>query len=277
MSRQTFAKICTQYDDLLKRNVRNVKSLINASTAFMIGTVLEILAGYELSLLNPSVGALRAKFLSKIPPPFDDILEDMATLFGGMVQWPTDSERRIIGASFANMTGIDNIIGCVGWTAIRMEPAETPLRTEILNMHFIADHDMRFRWVFSKCSDSLDHFGGAARNSLAEQFKNGLMKGFLIGDDSYSNMKLHFLLTPSRLLSQNNAAPARVKELSRAHQLVRTAIQRLRKQFAILDSTLKIHTTLVSHVVVLCAALYNLTKAEGEPPFDDRRDREEDR
>ncbi|KHJ81605.1 hypothetical protein OESDEN_18707 [Oesophagostomum dentatum] len=53
--------------------------------------------------------------------------------------------------------------------------------------------------------------------------------------------------------------------LRKAHLLVEDAITELKSQFPLLCA--KIKSTRIARIVVSCAALYNLTRSEGEPPF----------
>ncbi|KAK5972197.1 hypothetical protein GCK32_006046 [Trichostrongylus colubriformis] len=249
MSRKTFARICSKFDEY--------------KSAIEIGAMLEILAGYDYSVLDPSLKNSRSELWPTFPPPFDDVLKDLGRLSKRMIYWPNDTQRQHISTRFREMTGFDNIVGCIDGTTVWVEPVEDPLKRKSLSMQFIADHNGRFRWVLPKLGDNIDHNTIFRCSSLFERFCNGTKKGILVGDDSY--MHTSFLVTPSHLLSRRDTDNNVVKAVVEAHLLVDTAIRHLKKQFPILDGTLKMHSALVGYVVVLCTALYNATKHLGTP------------
>ncbi|ETN77420.1 hypothetical protein NECAME_11048 [Necator americanus] len=96
------------------------------------------------------------------------------------------------------------------------------------------------------------------RSLLYEQLKEGVKEGHLIGDDAYE--KETFLVTPS-----TEKDKYRANALREAHKIVEEAIASWKWQFPILTSD--ITSPKVARIIVGSAALYNLTRLEGEPEF----------
>ncbi|PIO67350.1 hypothetical protein TELCIR_10906 [Teladorsagia circumcincta] len=67
------------------------------------------------------------------------------------------------------------------------------------------------------------------------------------------------------MIRQKDLDMQQLRALGKARETVVTAIQQLRKQFPILDGIIKLPMAKVAKVVVLCTALYNLTRTQGEP------------
>ncbi|KAK6028214.1 hypothetical protein OSTOST_05740 [Ostertagia ostertagi] len=237
MTRNTFTALCTQLDGW--QNVRETQGDIErsrtSSMAVKIGVVLDILAGN-----NPSVLETATAKSKPVPSAFDEVLDILMGWSEMMICWPDEAERRIVSANFFEMTGLVDVVGCIDGTKIWMAPTDAPADRngpQSLNVGFVADDKMRFRWISAKFAGNIDDNTVFKRSILFEQFCDGTKKGTLIGDDSYQHH--FFLLTPSHMIRQNSDMQ-QVRALGKAHETVVRAIQQLRNQFPILDGIIKL-------------------------------------
>ncbi|KIH65167.1 hypothetical protein ANCDUO_04513 [Ancylostoma duodenale] len=134
-----------------------------------------------------------------------------------------------------------------------------------LNVGLVADDRKRFRWVFAKFHADVDDDSVFKRSLLCKQLNEGVKTGRLIGDDAYKSEQ--FLLTPSEEKGGTGEDNAQADVLRKTHRLVQEAIADWKRQFPILKADIRSSRT--ARIIVSCAALYNLTRNEGEPPFCD--------
>uniref|UniRef100_A0A7I4XTJ9 DDE Tnp4 domain-containing protein n=1 Tax=Haemonchus contortus TaxID=6289 RepID=A0A7I4XTJ9_HAECO len=252
MSRNTFKKLCDALEPyLLNRLQHGTKS----STAIRVGTALEILAGK--SSLEEAADLADVT----VPDIFSDVLEALLDWSGKMIQWPGEVELKRISKRFLEMTDIDGIVGCLDGTIVELlstTDASDSNSCHALNVSVVTDDQNRIRWVFAKYRADVDDNSVFKRSLLCEQLKEGIKKGILIGDDEY--VEEPFLLTPS-----GQSDPVRADKLRKTQRRVQETIQNWKRQFPILSSNMK--TSKVARIIVGTAALYNLTRMEGEPIF----------
>ncbi|VDM57122.1 unnamed protein product [Angiostrongylus costaricensis] len=253
-TRRTFTLLCETLDIWLDSMTNTFLSKrlrkVTCSTGIKIAMVLEMLAGKSL----PTAGdPILQKSASEI---FCGVMEAMAQWSITMIQWPNEVESKRISESFFKMTGLRDIVGCLDATIVKGK--------EPLNVGLVSDDKMRFRWVFAKYHADADDEMVFKQSSLCQQLRDGRRKGRLVGDDAF-NSEL-FLMTPS-------VGRDEIKEkdrflantLCKAHLTVQEAIANWKRQFPILSGNQKSSKT--SRIVVCCAALYNLARAENEPVF----------
>ncbi|XGW25180.1 hypothetical protein V3C99_006526 [Haemonchus contortus] len=246
ITRKTFTALCSVLEKILNSKGDQRTS---SPTAIKLGTTLEILAGNTL----PST-CFTAGDVTRI---FADVIPALAEWSTTMVQWPDDWEREKINENFFEMTGLKNIVGCIDGTLVK--------GTQSLNVGLVADDRKRFRWVFAKFHSKEDDDSVFKQSSLCQQLRDGRRKGILIGDDAYKRES--FLLTPNRgkdWMTEEDFAMANT--VRNAHLTVQEAITNWKRQFPILNGTIRFPR--VARVVVCCAALYNLSRSEGEPLFE---------
>ncbi|XGW25181.1 hypothetical protein V3C99_006527 [Haemonchus contortus] len=252
MSRSTFKKLCDALEPyLLNRLQHGTKS----STAIRVGTALEILAGK--SSLEEAADLADVT----VPDIFSDVLEALLDWSGKVIQWPGEVELKRISRRFLEMTDIDGIVGCLDGTIVELlstTDASDSSSCHALNVSVVTDDQNRIRWVFAKYRADVDDNSVFKRSLLCEQLKEGIKKGILIGDDEY--VEEPFLLTPS-----GQSDPVRADKLRQTQRRVQETIQNWKRQFPILSSNMK--TSKVARIIVGTAALYNLTRMEGEPIF----------
>ncbi|KAK6030432.1 hypothetical protein OSTOST_03432 [Ostertagia ostertagi] len=246
ITRKTFTMLCYTLEKILKRKGDKT---ISCSTTIKLATTLEVLAGNA-----PSSVGFTAAHVTRI---FNDVLAALAEWSTTMVQWPNERERKKISANFFELTGLHNIVGCIDGTIVR--------GIQGLNIGVVVDDKKRFRWVFAKYHSNEDDDSVFKQSSLCQQLRDGRRKGFLIGDDAYKSER--FLLTPSEgkdWMTEEDFALANT--LRSAHLLVQEAIKNWKRQFPILNGTIR--SQRIARIVICCAALYNLSRAEGEPLFE---------
>ncbi|RCN38112.1 transposase, IS4 family [Ancylostoma caninum] len=263
MSRSTFKILCDALDPFLEKNAHNKTK---SYTAIKVGTALEVLAGNAhamkgLQLMGSSVTEI-----------FGDVLDALLKWSGSVIQWPGQKERAEIAERFFKMTGLNDIVGCLDGTIIGAEhpPNEQHSSDESskgprsLNVALVADDKQQFRWVLAKYPGDVKDEEVFKRSLLCQQLKEGVKKGRLIGDEAYKREP--FLLTwnsGKRYLKQEHNAFNEI--LSEAHKSVQEAIANWKRQFPILTSD--IISPKVARIIVGSAAVYNLTRSQGEPPF----------
>ncbi|KAK6050338.1 hypothetical protein COOONC_12158 [Cooperia oncophora] len=158
------------------------------------------------------------------------------------------------------MTGLRGIV-CIDGTIIK--------GIQGINVGVVADDRKQFRWVFAKFRAHEDDESVFKQSLLCRQLRDGRRKGILIGDDAYK--KERFLLTPSKgkdVMSEKDFAMATTLRI--AHVIVQEAIANWKRQFPILKETIR--SARIARIVVCCAALYNLSRAENEPVFENKDD-----
>ncbi|VDN24916.1 unnamed protein product [Cylicostephanus goldi] len=128
-----------------------------------------------------------------------------------------------------------------------------------INVAVVVDHNKKFRWVVA--NSGIDDETAFKRSLLCAQFKNGEKMGFLIGDDAYKAES--FLLTPSGSCEEGDPKADAVRS---AHKIVEETIASWKLQFPILNSEIPLSSK-VARIILGTAALYNLTRAEGEALF----------
>ncbi|VDL84561.1 unnamed protein product [Nippostrongylus brasiliensis] len=131
---------------------------------------------------------------------------------------------------------------------------------------------MRFRWVYAKHYGHMDDNTVFKRSMLYEQFRIGAKKGCLIGSNNYQSD--FCVITPQSLCTDIERDAQQVEAITKAHSTVLTAIQHLKNQFPVLNRIIQLPTAKVAKVVVLCTALYNLAKGQGDPIFNDVDEKE---
>ncbi|CAJ0595659.1 unnamed protein product [Cylicocyclus nassatus] len=247
MSRRTFETLCASLDAHLKK--KGLNSTRN-SIAVKIGTALDVLAGNSNMLKG---GALVESCVTEM---FDQALDAIFSWSESVIYWPTDAERNRISDKFSETTGLPGIVGCLGDTTVLTQNSKD------LSVAVVVDDERRFRWVETIFEEDESI---CERSLLCEQLRNGAMTGFLIGDDAYKCES--FLYTPSGA-KKGNPEDA----LRRAHKVVQEVIADWKSQFPIL--TKGITSPKIAHIISGSAALYNLTRAEGDAPFtfDERAD-----
>ncbi|KIH56299.1 transposase, IS4 family, partial [Ancylostoma duodenale] len=263
MSRSTFKILCDALDPFLEKHAQNKTK---SYTAIKVGTALEVLAGNAhamkgLQLMGSSVTEI-----------FGDVLDALLKWSGSVIQWPGQKERAEIGERFFKMTGLNDIVGCLDGTIIGAEHPQNEQHSSdesskgprSLNVALIADDKQQFRWVLAKYPGDVKDELVFKRSLLCEQLKEGVKKGRLIGDEAYKREP--FLLTwntGKRYLKGEHNAFNEI--LSEAHKSVQEAIANWKRQFPILTSD--IISPKVARIIVGSAAVYNLTRFQGEPPF----------
>lgn len=260
MSPSTFASLCIQLTHCQQRGARGrrdpvrLRRLMAVTTEVKIAAALEILAGRS----QPSA-----------VPWFDDIMEAMVDWSETMISWPSEVEGHFINKSFFKKTSVDNIVGCIAGSRVwASDSSDSQERNDeqSLNVGFVCDHRMRFRWVFAKYSGDVDDNTVFRNSVLYDQFCDGTAKGRLIAGDSYHSE--FFLLRPSSVGNQN-AVEEQTIRISEAYETVLTAVRLLKNQFPILTGTSALPVAKLAKVVIVCAALFNLTRMQGEATFDD--------
>ncbi|KAK6726283.1 hypothetical protein RB195_004543 [Necator americanus] len=249
MTRRTFGSLCKALDPLLKTKSQRTGT---CSTGIKVGMALEILAGNNFTFTGGSVMQTSASQI------LADVLETLLEWSATMIQWPDERDCKRIGDSFFEMTGLTDIVGCIDGTIIN--------GFQNLNVGLVADDQKRFRWVFAKFHSDTDDDSVFKRSLLCKQLREGLKKGRLIGDDAYKSEL--FLLAPNQEndeIEMEDGVLASI--LRKAHSLVEEAIGDWKRQFPILKADIR--SSRIARIIVSCAALYNLTRLEGEPPFPD--------
>ncbi|KAK6726284.1 hypothetical protein RB195_004544 [Necator americanus] len=251
MSRSTFKKLCDALDPLLEKRCHNTT---RSSTTIKVGTALEVLAGNGnalkgLSLMGTSVTEI-----------FGNVLDALLEWSGTVIQWPGEEERERIRENFFESTSMPGIVGCLDGTIIGTQSSSdtSSKGSRALNVAVVVDDNKLFRWVLAKYRAEVADDLVFKRSLLYEQLKEGVKEGRLIGDDAYE--KETFLVTPS-----TEKDKYRANALREAHKIVEEAIASWKWQFPILTSD--ITSPKVARIIVGSAALYNLTRLEGEPEF----------
>ncbi|KAK5964302.1 DDE Tnp4 domain-containing protein [Trichostrongylus colubriformis] len=245
ITRPTFAKLCCSLNELVnKKGEQAIRCPIDVK----IATTLEVLAGITRS----SVGFKAAE----VALIFTEVLAALAEWSATMVQWPDERERKRISQNFFELTGLKNVVGCIDGTIIR--------GTQGLNVGVVADDRKRFRWVFAKFHSNEDDDSVFKQSLLCQQLRDGRRKGILIGDDAYKSES--FLLTPEGKDWMTEEDFALANTVRRAHLMVQEAITAWKRQFPILNGTIR--SARIARIVVCCAALYNLSRVENEPVFE---------
>ncbi|CAJ0595684.1 unnamed protein product, partial [Cylicocyclus nassatus] len=242
LSRRTFKILC---------EALWARSATKSSVAVKIAAALDLLAGAShVYGAVTSVGTAPSE-------TFDEVLDALFGWSGSAINWPADDERNRIETKFFEMTGLFGIVGCLGGTTIM---TQTRNGSKALNVGVVVDNEGKFRWVVSR--SEMDDELVFKRSLLCEQLKNGTKRGCLIGSDAYKSEP--FLLTP-RGERDCDKDDAMAVTLRKAHQIVDEAISNWKLQFPILTTEIK-HPK-VARIILGSAAIYNLTRAEGEPPF----------
>ncbi|EPB68242.1 transposase, IS4 family [Ancylostoma ceylanicum] len=271
MSRSTFKILCDALDPFLEKHAENKTK---SYTAIKVGTALEVLAG--------NAHAMKGLHLmgSSVTEIFGDVLDALLKWSGSVIQWPGQEERAEIGERFFKMTGLTDIVGCLDGTIIgaqhppdeQQSPDEPSKGPRSLNVAVIADDKQQFRWVLAKYLGDVEDEEVFKRSLLCQQLKNGAKKGRLIGDEAYKREP--FLLTPnSAKRFRKETHQAYNETLYKAHKTVQEAIASWKRQFPILTSD--IISPKVARIIVGSAAVYNLTRFQGEPPFTYEEEAEE--
>ncbi|CAJ0595657.1 unnamed protein product [Cylicocyclus nassatus] len=249
MTKKTFRALCKALHPLmLKKAVRVVDT-----TAARIGVALEILAGRnERTIL---CGSKESAMVSDI---FSDTLEVLLEWSSAMIQWPDEKSCERISDSFFEIIGMPNIVGCIDGTIVN--------GSQSINVGVVADDTKLFRWVFAKFRSTVNDETVFNKSLLCQHLREGVKKGRLIGDDAYESKP--FLLTPNMGKDHLTVEVSALHiHLRRAHELVKEAIADWKRQFPILDTDIKWSSP--ARIIVSCAALYNLARNMGEPPFVD--------
>ncbi|RCN39263.1 hypothetical protein ANCCAN_14791 [Ancylostoma caninum] len=248
MTRKTFGMLCNTLEPLLRGKRQRTAT---CSTGIKVGMALEILAGNNFTFAGGSVMQSSASHI------LTEVLETLLEWSAGMIQWPDKSDSKRISDSFFELTGLTDIVGCIDGTVVR--------GLQNLNVGLVADDRKRFRWVFAKFHADVDDDSVFKRSLLCKQLNEGVKTGRLIGDDAYKSEQ--FLLTPSEENAAIGGDNAQADVLRKTHRLVQEAIADWKRQFPILKADIRSSRT--ARIIVSCAALYNLTRNEGEPPFSD--------
>ncbi|KHJ86065.1 transposase, IS4 family [Oesophagostomum dentatum] len=193
---------------------------------------------------------------------FDHVLDALLQWSGSAIKWPTELEQKLISQRFSEMTEIKGIIGCLDGTIIGApNPSDaTSEGPHALNVAVVTDDKKQFRWVLAKYKSDLEDDTVFKRSLLCQQLKEGTKKGVLIGDDDYESES--FLITPKSKEKETGVAAL---GLRKAHKIVEEAIASWKWQFPILTSHIK--SPKIARIIVGTAAIYNLTRAQGEPLF----------
>ncbi|EYC14912.1 hypothetical protein Y032_0039g8 [Ancylostoma ceylanicum] len=248
MTRKTFGMLCNTLEPLLNGKKQRTAT---CSTGIKVGMALEILAGNNFTFTGGSVMQSSA---SRI---LTEVLETLLEWSTGMIQWPDKKDSKRISDSFFELTGLTDIVGCIDGTIVS--------GLQNLNVGLVADDRKRFRWVFAKFHADTDDDSVFKRSLLCKQLNEGVKTGRLIGDDAYKSEL--FLLTPNEENANTEEDYALAVVLRKTHRLVQEAIADWKRQFPILKADIRSSRT--ARIIVSCAALYNLTRNEGEPPFCD--------
>ncbi|WKX88338.1 hypothetical protein Q1695_008185 [Nippostrongylus brasiliensis] len=270
ISRRTFISLCTQIDHRQKNEklaaMMGPTNVARSSTAMKVALVLDFLAGN-----TPG----------NVTTLFDAALEALAGWSATMICWPNDVERHLISACFFESTGLNDVVGCIAGSQIRAmgdvmgftgKQLHRKIQSQVLNVGFVTDNRMRFRWVYAKHYGHMDDNTVFKRSMLYEQFRIGAKKGCLIGSNNYQSD--FCVITPQSLCTDIERDAQQVEAITKAHNTVLTAIQHLKNQFPLLNRIIQLPTAKVAKVVVLCTALYNLAKGQGDPIFNDVDEKE---
>ncbi|PIO71250.1 hypothetical protein TELCIR_06854 [Teladorsagia circumcincta] len=215
-----------------------------------VATALEIMAGNNH--IKEEVDPMNAN----VPEFFSDVLDALLEWSGNVIIWPGEGERERIHKSFFEKTGVDGIVGCVDGTVVDLADsadASNSNSPNAINVSLVTDDQMKIRWVFAKYRTNVDDNSVFKQSLLCEQLKDGTKQGILIGDDAYDDEP--FLLTPS----------GESDKLREAHLITQATVESWKRQFPILFSYMR--PSKAARIIVGSAALYNLTRLEGEPLF----------
>ncbi|CAJ0595660.1 unnamed protein product [Cylicocyclus nassatus] len=245
MSRSSFNKVCAALDPHLKR--RSPAST-KSPTPVKVGTALEILAG-NTKVLN---GTFMGSVVTEI---FNQVLDALSSWSGTVILWPTPVEKSNISEKFFEVTGLRGVVGCLDGTNVFKQSS----KGKAINVAVVVDYHKKFRWVVA--NSKMDDETAFKRSLLCAQFRNGTKMGYLIGDDDYKPES--FLLTPSGSCEEGDPLADALRSV---HQIVEETIANWKSQFPILTSEIALSSK-VARIILGTAALYNLTRAEGEIPF----------
>ncbi|VDL78503.1 unnamed protein product [Nippostrongylus brasiliensis] len=245
MSRKSFQLLCVRLASMLSMKRWQYKGGLATQR---IAAALEILAG------NKAINVAPTETDQGLPQAFSTVLDALAEWARNVIKWPNGTQRKSIDQRFRAMIGVKGVVGCLAGAIVgATSELSVPRKKECgpLNVGVVVDDKMMFRWAFK----------GSA---LFDQLCKGTETGILIGDDAYRSEE--FLLTPKGDHGNVKRNDVLAGKLRATHSmLARGAITNWKRQYPILNSNMRALN--VGKVVMATAALYNLTRAEGEPPF----------
>ncbi|WKX88335.1 hypothetical protein Q1695_008184 [Nippostrongylus brasiliensis] len=258
MSRKSFQLLCVRLASMLSMKRWQYKGGLATQR---IAAALEILAG------NKAINVAPTETGQGLPQAFSTVLDALAEWARNVIKWPNGTQRKSIDQRFRAMIGVKGVVGCLAGAIVgATSELPVPRKKECgpLNVGVVVDDSMMFRWVLAKYSAAVDDETAFKGSALFDQLCKGTETGILIGDDAYRSEE--FLITPKGDHGNVKRNAVLAGKLRATHSmLARGAITNWKRQYPILNSNMRALN--VGKVVMATAALYNLTRAEGEPPF----------
>ena len=215
---------------------------------------------------------------STISRVMTDVIQALASKSGDYIVFPTAGQALgIVKQEFYQLCNIPNVIGALDCTHVRLFKAplkeSEPLyvnrkRLYSINTQIICDAKFRItnivaRWPGS-VHDSFIFTSSTVGQMLEDAADNGM--GCLLGDRGYYQRP--WLMTP-----YEDPRTAIQRNYNRAHRRGRVLIEQvngqLKQKFPCLVYGLRLNPEKACSVILACAVLYNISKANNEPIHDD--------
>jgi hypothetical protein len=272
MSKSCASILCSQIESKIKRGVFRFNTM---NPMIQLLATLRVLASGTFQIID---GDLFEVTQTAISNTVRDVTNAIASLSHTMIRMPTRGESEQIKEGFRAISGMEDIIGAIDGTHIKVRAAGVSNRMRFMNrkneysinVQAVVDADMRFLNLVARWPGSTHDSRIFRESQLYAQLENGEIDyGILLGDGGYGCER--YLLTPIG----TPVTPAE-RRYNKAQIKTRNIIERTfgawKRKFNILN--VKIQTKLSNslNIIVACAVIWNFLKINNDIEDEEEED-----